>query len=330
MEGECPRLRINSTLSEVDQAPTTRESLMQLWHACQADPLTAWDSDASYEVPGLGRVRVNLFQSLGRLAAALRPIRRIIPSFSELSLPAPLLCSWMERRAGVILVTGPTGSGKSTTLASCLQWANQHQSRHIVTIEDPIEYLFSNERSFFSQREVHRDTENFSIALRAALRQSPDVIFVGEIRDPETAAIALRAAETGHLVLSTLHSSGVADTLERLSHILEADAHQVATSEMLSHQLIGIISQQLLPTLQGDQMPVLEFMQNEGVTRPWIAQKKHNEIADHLSRSMDTPHTKSFLHSLVEAVKSEKISQAIARSAANRPQDFDRAMRGIA
>lgn len=329
MEGECPRLRINGSLSEVDQEPMTRSEIAHLWQECRADPDSQWDCDASYEVPNLGRIRVNLFHSLGRLAAAMRPIRRTIPAFDELQLPGELLHSWMERRSGVILVTGPTGSGKSTTLASCLQWANQQQSRHIVTIEDPIEYLFSNDKCFFSQREVRRDTENFSIALRAALRQSPDIIFVGEIRDPETAAIALRAAETGHLVLSTLHSSGVADTLERLSHILEADAHQVATSEMLSHQLIGIISQQLLPTEQGGQMPVLEYMQNEGVTRPWIAQKKHTDIADHLSRSTDSANTKSFLQSLVEAVKAGLINQSIARSAANRPQDFDRAMRGI-
>jgi twitching motility protein PilT len=329
MEGEAPRLRINGTMVEVDQAPAAHETLRQLWLECRADPDADLDHDASLEVHGCGRLRVNFFKSLGRLALAIRPIRREVPGFAELMLPESLLSSWMAYRSGLILVTGPTGSGKSTTLAACLQWANLHQSRHIVTIDDPIEYLFANERSFFSQREVRRDTADFSSALRAALRQSPDIILVGEIRDPETAAIALRAAETGHLVLSTLHSSGVADTLERLAHILDANSQNTGTAEMLSQQLIGIISQQLLPTLQGSQMPVLEFMQNEGASRPWIAARRHAEIHDHITRTGDGVSAKSFLQSLVAAVNDGMIDPSLARSAAGRPQDFDRAMRGI-
>ena len=330
MEGEAPRVRLDGALAHTDLPAVKREELAAIWHACAVDPVTARDCDASYVVEGIGRLRVNLFHSLGRLAVAARPIRSEVPDFESLNLPGDLLRSWMERRAGLVLVTGPTGSGKSTTLASCLEWVNQTQSRHIVTIEDPIEYLFQNQQSFFSQREVRRDTEDFAVALRAALRQSPDVIMVGEIRDPETASIALRAAETGHLVISTLHSSGVADTLERLSHILEAQKNGIATSEMLSHQLIGVISQQLLPCEHGGLIPAFEYLQNEGATRPWIAEQKHGEIADHVARASDPSSTMSFLHSLVFAVKQGLVEQAIARSAAARPQDFDRAMRGIA
>ena len=330
MEGESPRVRLDGVLAHTDLPVVEREELAEIWRACAVDPLIVHDCDASYELAGIGRLRVNLFHSLGRLAVAARPIRSEIPDFASLNLPSDLLSGWMQRRAGLVLVTGPTGSGKSTTLASCLEWVNLTQSRHVVTIEDPIEYLFQNQQSFFSQREVRRDTEDFAVALRAALRQSPDVIMVGEIRDPETAAIALRAAETGHLVISTLHSSGVVDTLERLSHILESHKTSIATSEMLSHQLIGVISQQLLPCLHGGLIPAFEYLQNEGATRPWIAEQKHGEIADHVSRAADPSSTMSFLHSLVFAVKQGLVDQEVARSAANRPQDFDRAMRGIA
>lgn len=328
MEDEIPRVKLNGELGVMDNAEVTREMLEGLWAMSMADSARDQDYDSSIAVEDVGRLRANCFKTLGRLAVALRPIRTEIPSFDELNLPGGIFQSWMSRRSGLVLVTGPTGSGKSTTLAASLQWANENQGRHIVTIEDPIEYLFSNANCFFSQREVRRDTESFATALRAALRQSPDIILVGEIRDPETAGIALRAAETGHLVLSTLHSSGVADTLERLGNILEAQSHITGTAEMLAHQLIGVCSQQLLPTLQDGVIPVCEYFENSGATRPYIAERRHAEIADHIARSGDA-HCRTFLDSLVSAVNSGQIDANVARSAATRPQDFDRALRGI-
>ena len=200
--------------------PVSRPAMEEFWQSCGIDPATHPEADISWQIPHGGRLRVNLYHTLGRLAAVLRPIRARIPSLAELGLPAALLESWLQRRYGLILVTGPTGSGKSTTVASCLDWINRHLARHIVTLEDPIEYLFENDLSFFSQREIRQDSESFATGLRAALRQSPDVLFLGEIRDAETAVTALHAAETGHLVISTLHSSSVVETLERFSHLL--------------------------------------------------------------------------------------------------------------
>jgi twitching motility protein PilT len=229
--------------------------------------------------------------------------------------------------AGLVLVTGATGSGKSTTLAACLDWLNQTADRHIVTIEDPVEYQFEDKISFFSQREVSSDTSSFAKGLRAALRQSPDVILVGEIRDSETATTALQAAETGHLVLSTLHSSSVTDTLERLTHLFPPAERQAALL-LLSTQLIGILSQRLLPGKEGGMQVVVEHLHNEGATRDWIRTTALPEINDHLRRAT-TPGNRSFLSSLVEAVETGRIEEAVAEQASANATEFRRSLRGI-
>jgi len=179
---------------------------------------------------------------------------------------------------------------------------------------------------FFSQREVRQDSANFSSALRAALRQSPDVLFVGEIRDQETAVTALHAAETGHLVISTLHSSGVADTLERFSHLLKNETS--GALHLLASQLVGILSQQLLPRLGGGLFAALEYLQNEAATRRWILDNKLAELQDHLQKSNGSTNC-SLLDYLVAATRQGFVDPETARSACPRPQDFDRAMRGI-
>jgi pilus retraction protein PilT len=326
-EGQPPRIRTDGRVVVAHGPALSREILAGLWQECGLDPDTGLETDAGVHVPGIGRLRVNVYRTLDRLAAALRPIKHEIPSFDDLGLPADLLTSWIRRKSGLVLVTGPTGSGKSTTLAACLDWLNQHEARHVVTIEDPIEYLFENHQCFFSQREVRHDTANFADALRAALRQSPDVILVGEIRDAETAVTALRAAETGHLVLATLHSSGVVDTLLRLDGILEA-APDAATGGLLAQQLIGIISQQLLPRIDGGLVAILEYLTNEGATRQWITEGKHPELQDHLERP-DRDESCSLLRYLIAATRQDILDPATARAASPRPQDFDRAMKGI-
>ncbi len=329
-EGERPRVRTNDELVIAHGHDIPREAIAEMWRTCGLDPESTCDGDASIQVDGTGRLRMNAYRTLGRLAVAMRPIKRVIPSFEELGLPGDVLAGWMQRRSGLIIATGPTGAGKSTTLAACLQWVNQHQARHIVTIEDPIEYLFENDRSLFSQREVHRDTPDFNVALRAALRQNPDIILFGEIRDAETAFTALRAAETGHLVLSTVHGSGVAgvaSSIERLNRIL-SDSRLAGSSTLLSQQLIGVIAQQLLPRIDGGLVAILEYFQNVAITRKWIADNNFNEIKDYLNKSEDGLSC-SFLRYLVAATKQGIIDPDTARSATDRPQDFDRAMRGI-
>lgn len=329
VEGERPRTRRHGEVIPAASPALERAELAALWRACGLDPEAGRDGDASLEITPGARLRVNAYRTLGRLAAVLRPIKRTVPSFDELGLPGGLLTRWMERRSGLVLVCGPTGSGKSTTVAACLQWINHHQARHVITIEDPIEYLIPSASSLFSQREVHRDTGDFETALRQALRQNPDVIFFGEIRDSPSALAALRASETGHLVLSTLHGSGVTgvpSAMERLARLV--DSATGSTVSLLAHQLIGVISQQLLPAPDGSLLPVLEYFENIAVTRKWIAEGRFAELRDFLDGS-DGSHARPFLHDLVSASRDQRLDPAVARAACDRPRDFDRALRGI-
>lgn len=326
IEDEPPRIRKNGEVVEIHPGPVPRAIMEEFWKSCGTDPATSLENDISWKLPGGGRLRVNLYHTLGRLAAVLRPIRNEIPPMENLGLPAPLLESWMQRRFGLILVTGPTGSGKSTSVAACLDWVNRNQRRHIVTLEDPIEFLFTNDQSLFSQREIRQDTDTFSHALRSALRQSPDVLFLGEIRDPETALTALHAAETGHLVISTLHSSSVVETMERFTNLLRNEAE--GGLSLLATQLIGVVSQQLLPRSGGGLFLALEYLQNEAATRRWILEKRFSELQDHLQKSKD-PNNCSLLQYLVAATQQGFLDAEVARAACARPQDFDRAMRGI-
>jgi pilus retraction protein PilT len=326
IEDEPPRIRKDGEVVILHPGPIPRIAMEEFWKSCGIDPTAHLDSDLSWRVPGGGRLRVNLYHSLGRLAAVLRPLRESIPPLQQLGLPNELLESWMQRRQGMILVTGPTGSGKSTTVASCLDWINHHLQRHVVTLEDPIEYLFTNDCSLFSQREIRQDSQDFASGLRSALRQSPDILFIGEIRDQETAVTALQAAATGHLIISTLHSGSVVETLDRFSHLLKAGSSDAL--HLLASQLIGIISQQLLPRLGGGLFPALEYLQNEAATRRWILEHRLNELQDHLLKSNQATNC-SLLAYLVASVKQGYLEADVARGACPRPQDFDRAMRGI-
>ena len=323
---EAPRIRVGGDVEVLHPGPIPASGIEEFWHACGVDPEQHHEADVSWRIPEGRRLRVNLYHTLGRTAAVLRPIRNDVPGLADLGLPADLLQSWLQRRYGLILVTGPTGSGKSTTVASCLHWINRHMARHIVTLEDPIEYLFENDRSFFSQREIRQDSDSFATALRSALRQSPDVLFLGEIRDAETAVTALQAAETGHLVISTLHSSSVVETIDRFAHLIRSESS--GALNLLASQLVGIISQQLLPRLGGGLFPALEYLQNEAATRRWILEHKLPELQDHLHKSGSRDNC-SLLSYLVESVKQGFLDTDTARSACPRPQDFDRAMRGI-
>jgi pilus retraction protein PilT len=326
-EDQVPRMRIDGDLEPIGKDLLDFETIASFWKRCGVDPDTEMERDLSYQVPDGKRLRVNLYHSLGNLAAVLRPIEEVIPTYADLGIPQDLLTPWLQRRSGLVLVTGPTGSGKSTTLAASLQWINENQKRHIITLEDPVEYLFANDQSFFSQREIRSDTENFANALRASLRQSPDVILLGEIRDEETALIALQAAETGHLVLATLHCSGVNDTIERLIHLFDSKNRESALNLLAMH-LIGIVSQQLLPRKAGGLFVALEHMENQGATRKWIRDQNYGELGDHIGRG-DSPQNCSFLRYLVAATEQDIVEEEVARSAAPNAQDYDRAIRGL-
>jgi len=281
-EGKYPRVRKSGKILTTTGEITTREMMENLWQQCGADPVSDYERDLRLEIDER-HFRINVYRCMDELAAAIRPIKSKIPTLEHLGLPASLLRSWISRPTGIILVTGPTGAGKSTTLASCLSDLNSRDAKHVVTIEDPIEYIFENDQGFFSQREIGNDTKNFSSALRASLRQNPDIIFVGEIRDEETAEIALRAAETGHLVLSTLHSSGVIETMERITNLFPISRRQNCL-RLLAAQLVGVISQQLLPRKGGGLQLAVEHVENEGAMRKWITEGAHEDMAEFLRR----------------------------------------------
>ncbi len=326
-EGGRPRLKLNGAVTELETSPVTREEMAAFWTHCGADPAETQDLDTSYAAASDYRLRVSLFRHCGLLGAALRPIKHQIPTLDSLGLPEHVLLPWLQRRSGLILVTGATGSGKSTTIASCLEWLNAHFQKHVVTIEDPIEYLFTSRYCLFSQREVGTDTVSFARGLRGALRQAPDIIFVGEIRDAETATIALQACETGHLVMATLHSADTVDTFERLNSIFPA-SERVGLQLLLSNQLIGILSQLLLPAAGGGLTLVTEHLENTGAIRPWIRAEKLPDIRDYIQREQSTV-AKSFLRSLVEAVEQGRINADVAQNASSQPTDFLRALKGL-
>ncbi len=216
------------------------------------------DDDFSFAIPGLSRFRVSTYKQRGSLAAVIRVIVFELPRPEELGIP-PIVLSLTDITKGLVLVTGPAGSGKSTTLACIVDRINASRPDHIITLEDPLEFLHRHKKSIVSQREISTDTENYLTALRAALRQSPDVILLGEMRDHETIQTAMTAAETGHLVLSSLHTIGAANTISRIVDVFDASQqHQIAVQ--LSMVLRAVVSQQLVPAIGGGMIPAFEIM----------------------------------------------------------------------
>ena len=323
---QTPQFRINGELLALNAEPIATAEMESLWTQCGA-ALDVLDFDGSYISSDGNRFRVNLYRTLFKRGAVLRPIKTLVPALETLGVPAELLASWITRPSGLVLVTGPTGAGKSTTLAACLEWLNQNYHRHIVTIEDPIEYLFTPAKCLFSQREVFTDTSTFAEGLRRSLRQSPDVILLGEIRDGVSAITALQAAETGHLVLATLHSSNVLDSLERLSRLFDI-AERDGVFQLLSQQLVGILCQKLVPALPEGRALAVEHCENQAVTRKWIAEGKFRELADFLGKG-DNPANVTFLQSLAGMIQSGRITEATGVQTASNPRELQRRLRGI-
>ncbi len=247
---EPPILRINGVLQRLDFAPLTKDQVKTLCYSFlnkhQQEILeSTHELDLAYGVEGLGRFRINVFKDRVGYAAALRIITEKIPSLEQLGLPATTK-DIAKLPRGLVLVTGPTGSGKSTTLAAIIDWINTHRAEHILTIEDPIEFVHKSKKSLINQREVGNDTHSFSAALRSALREDPDVILIGEMRDLETISLAVTAAETGHLVFGTLHTSSAATTIDRLIDVFPHE-QQTQIRIQLSNSLKAVLSQTLLP-----------------------------------------------------------------------------------
>ena len=285
--------------------------------------------DASYSVAGVGRFRVNVFLAGGMVRAVMRTIPSAKPGFDELALPPVLARLAMERR-GLVLVTGVTGSGKSTTLAAMLDHMNRHRYDHIITIEDPIEFAHDDVHCTISQREVGHDTASFAVALRAALREDPDVIMVGEMRDPETMAVALHAAETGHLVLSTLHTLNVTETVNRI--VANFPPHQdKQIRDQLAGILQGVVSQRLITRAGGDgRVPAVEVMVATAAIRDCIREaSRTSEIPVFIAQGSSQYGMQSFDQNLLALYRAGTISYETARESASSPDDFDLKVRGI-
>lgn len=274
------------------------------------------DDDFSFAVGGLSRFRVNAYKQRGSLSAVVRVITFDLPNPEDIDIPSRII-EFGKLSKGLVLVTGPAGSGKSTTLACVVNEINNTQEKHIITLEDPIEYLHRHNRSIVSQREINLDTESYVTALRASLRQSPDVILLGEMRDYETIEVAMTAAETGHLVISTLHTIGAANTIDRIIDVFPAN-QQRQIAVQLSMVLQAVVSQQLLPDTEGKLVPAFEIMTVNAAIRNMIRDNKVPQI-DGILYSSSKPEMISMDSSLLRLYRDKRITAETALAYATNP-----------
>jgi twitching motility protein PilT len=280
------------------------------------------DYDCSWGAPGIGRFRVNVLRQRGTLMIVMRVIPIDIPTLDDLRLPEILKTMSLSER-GLLLVTGITGSGKSTTLAAMMGHINEHRKRHIITLENPIEFLHRDRNSSVTQREVGTDTDSFATGLRAALREDPDVILVGEMRDVETIDIAMKAAETGHLVFSTLHTLNAVQTISRVVAVFPPHEQDMVRVR-LSESLVGVVSQRLLPRRDGQgRVAAVEVMIVTSTIRDAILDpEKTDEIFELIEEGREQYGSQSFDQHLMDLVAADLVDFEVAKAAANKPSDF--------
>lgn len=294
--GVPPRLRIKGQVREIDAPALTDDALRGFIRAIaprvvvdDIDAAMARGWDFSYGAPGLARFRVNLFSTLGQPGMVLRVILPKIRTVDELHLP-PVIREIAQARRGLTLMAGATGSGKSTTLAAIVDLLNNNYYLKILTIEDPIEYEHASKKSLVAHVEVGRDTPTFEHGLRQAMRQAPDVILVGELRDPDTVQMALRAADTGHQVLATIHAANASQTVERLLAMVPGPLQPIAR-EQLATALVGVVAQRLTNSKAGERWPVVEVLRGDSVVAKYIQENRIADIADYIAtgqRGMQT------------------------------------------
>ena len=310
--GVPPIIRVNGKLQKMGDSPLAPADTLDLANQLLTEEQkttveTRGEIDVSYSHPGVGRFRINIFKQRGSYCLALRIVSLEIPSLEELGLPV-ILKDLARKKRGLILVTGPTGSGKSTTLASMIDLINSEAKHHILTLEDPIEYLHKHKMSIINQREIGSDTNSFANGLRACLRQDPDIILVGEMRDLETISIAVTAAETGHLVLSTLHTVGAAKTIDRIIDVFPPHQQQQIRVQ-LAAVIEGILSQQLLPRIdEAGRVVAIETMLATNAIRNLIREGKTHQMQTSIQTGLKFG-MKTMDNSLLDLYKSGIISR---------------------
>ena len=320
-----PMLRIDGRLTPLNLPKLSGEDTIELCYSVLTEKQKAeleenLELDFSFEIPGVSRFRANYYYEREHLAAAFRIIPERPLSLDELNAPK-VFKELIKREKGLILVTGPTGSGKSTTLAAMLNEVNEHYNKHIITIEDPIEFVHPHKKSLFSQREVGRDTKSFLNALRAALREDPDIVLIGEMRDRETIAAAITAAETGHLVFGTLHTNSADRTINRIVNVFPAEEQDQIRTQ-LSMALAAVIAQVLLPKIGGGRVAAQEIMINNPAIANLIRENKIQQIYSQMQLNQTATGMQTMNQVLAKLVRERVVDKETAMAYSSKPDEL--------
>ncbi|CAA6799246.1 MAG: Twitching motility protein PilT [uncultured Sulfurovum sp.] len=324
-----PQIRIDGTLKAVNLPVLTGDDIEEMTYALLTEKQKKefeehLELDFAIMLPGIGRFRANYYRTLGNIAAAFRIIPTAIPSLDDLASP-PIYKELIKREKGLILVTGPTGSGKSTTLSAILNEINQTEHKHIVTIEDPVEFIHENKKSVFSHRETGTDTKSFSMALKYAMRQDPDIILIGEMRDKETIEAALSAAETGHLVFGTLHTNSAPGTINRIIDVFNGD-EQAQIRTMISTSLVAVISQVLLPKVGGGRVAVPEILVTNHAIANLIREDKVHQIYSQMQLGQAQSGMQTQTQELLKLLDKNIIRREHAMQYSNKPDELKKSI----
>ena len=325
VSGSEPQVRIDGRLVPLNLPKLTGEEIQDLCYSIITEKQKKifeeeMELDFSFGFQNEARFRANYYKTLGDVAAAFRIIPSKVPTIDELGAPQ-IFKELIKREKGLILVTGPTGSGKSTTLAAMLNEINENEHKHIITIEDPVEFLHENKKSLFSFRELGTDTKSYARALKYALREDPDVILIGEMRDTETIQAALTAAETGHLVFGTLHTNSAPGTINRIIDVFPAEA-QPQVRAQLSTSLVAVISQALLPKIEGGRIAVHEIMVNNPAIANLIRESKIHQIYSQMQLNQQQTGMQTQTKELQKLLMNKVISKEVALKYSNRPEEL--------
>jgi len=320
-----PQIRIDGSLKAVNLPVLTGEDIEEMAYALLTEKQKKsfeehLELDFALLLPGIGRFRANYYRTLGDIAAAFRIIPTEIPSLDDLNAPE-IYKKLIKREKGLILVTGPTGSGKSTTLAAMLNEINMTENKHVVTVEDPVEFIHQNKKCVFSHRELESDTKSFSMALKYAMRQDPDIIFIGEMRDKETIEAALTAAETGHLVFGTLHTNSAPGTINRIIDVFGGD-EQPQIRTMIASSLVGVIAQVLLPKIGGGRVAAPEIMIPNNAISNLIREDKTHQLYSQMQLGQGASGMQTQTQILTKLIKQGIISKEDAVQYANKPDEL--------